>query len=120
MLKMVTLPGPVLICMAVKLLFPGMFTAFYELVERLLLTQITDLTATSGFASLSSGKMLLNPLGALMCPRKVMYGFCISTISQFLPNAPLIKVRCALSDLLTFSCRILNLFGNCLMLLLIQ
>lgn len=69
MLKIVTLPEPELIWMAVMSLLSGTFTAFQVLVERPLLTQITDLTTASGFASLSGGKTLMNPLGAHMKPR---------------------------------------------------
>ena len=50
-LKIVTFLGTELIGMAVKSLFPGMFTAFQELVERLLLTQITDLMTDSKLTS---------------------------------------------------------------------
>ena len=98
MLKIVSLPYSPVSCIAEISFDPGMLMFFQFFVSRLLLTQITDLTGASSLPRFS-GKTGLKLVGVLMALKWLVYGSCISTMSQSLPFMLLMSSRCAVLDL---------------------
>ena len=83
---------------------------FQLLVSRCLFTQITDLIGESSL-NLWLGKTGLKLVGVLIALNFVVYGSCISSMSNLLLILSLIISRCALSDLFKLICNILIFVG---------